>query len=413
MAFKRHGAHVFRVYLQNLGATFIKMGQILSTRPDIIPDYLADELVCLQDQVPPVSFRKVRRVIEDEFGKPLESVFASFEVTPIASASVAQVHRATLFATDASPGNTVVAVKVRRPTVVRQAEFDETVMTFGAKVFSLIPTVEALAPVETVHEFCTAIREQLDFRTEADNNREFRKNFEGDAEIHFPALHEAMCGEAVLVMEFVDGVKDHNVEQLGLDRKRLARVGVRAILKMVYDDGFVHADLHPGNILFQPDYQVTFIDLGMVGRIDKQRRGALAGMVLALAQGDGKAVARFMYEGSARKVVKDYERYESDVVKLVDMTRQKSFMELELSLFIGSVFEILRKHRLRADAAFTTINIAMLVVEGLGKKLDPDLDLFVHIQPFLMQVVAEAPDLVRAIVSGNASRPAKDAGVMQ
>ena len=396
---RSHAAVVARLWLQHLGATLIKVGQILSTRPDILPPYVIDQLTLLQDQIPSASYDAIAGVITAELGQSPDAIFSEFAREPVASASVAQVHRAVL------KSGAVVAVKVRRPGVAEQATFDEAIMVMAVRVFALIPTVEALSPVETVHEFCAAVRLQLDFRREADNNREFRTNFAGSDTIFFPSLHDDLCTESVLVMEFVDGVKDSGLDQLDLDRKRLAKIGGEAILKMVYTDGFVHADLHPGNILFQPDHRVTFIDLGMVGRIDPQRRNALAGMIMALARGDGRTVARYMYEGSPRKQVKDYGAYEAAVVELVRETSQKTVAEMEHAVFIAQVMEVLRRHRLQADAAFTTINIAMIVVEGLGKKLDPDLDLFTFIQPYLFRVLAAAPAEFRVVVTDSTPHP--------
>jgi ubiquinone biosynthesis protein len=395
ISFRRHCAHVFRVYLQNLGATFIKVGQILSTRPDIIPEDLALELAELQDHVPPFTFRSLKRVFQGDQGKTLDEVFSHFESKPVASASVAQVHRATLH--DGSD----VAVKVRRPNVVKQAAFDEAIMLLLARLVSWIPTIEILAPRETIHEFCVAVRNQLDFRKEAANNRRFQAIFADDPDVFVPRLYEDFCGEAVLVMEYVVGVKDSEIDTLKLDRKRLAQIGVRSILKMIYEHGFVHADLHPGNILFQPDNRVYFIDLGMVGEIDETRRNGLAATILGLARNDGRTVARFMYDGSPRKSIPDYEEYEKDVCALVHKLHQKSLQQFEMSEAIGAVFDICRRHKLHADPAFTTINIAMIVVEGLGKKLDPDLNLFAYIQPYLMKVVADAPEIFQQIVAPN------------
>ncbi|HIA01442.1 MAG TPA: AarF/ABC1/UbiB kinase family protein, partial [Myxococcales bacterium] len=268
--------------------------------------------------------------------------------------------------------------------------------------------VEMLSPRETIHEFCVAVRDQLDFRKEAANNRRFQTIFADDPDVFVPKLHEEFCGEAVIVMEFVEGVKDSDIDSLDLDRKRLAQIGVRAILKMIYDHGFVHADLHPGNILFQPDYKVYFIDLGMVGEIDETRRNGLAATILGLARNDGPTVARFMYDGSPRKSVTDYDVYEQDVCALVNMMHQRSLNDFEMSEAIGAVFDICRRHKLHADPAFTTINIAMIVVEGLGKKLAPDLDLFAYVQPYLMQVVARAPEVFQQIVTSSTPRPSLD-----
>jgi len=392
-------ARVFRITLERLGATFIKVGQILSTRPDILPDYAIDELRLLQDHVPPFPYRHVRRVILEDFGREIGDIFTEFSHEPIASASVAQVHRARL------PDGKDVAVKVRRPNMVRQAAFDEALMVLGARIISKIPTLDVLAPVETVREFCLAVGEQMNFETEADNNRRFRANFADDPDIHFPELVPELCSQRVLVMQFVEGVKNHEIDRLNLDKKRLAEIGVRAVLKMVFSHGFVHADLHPGNILFQDNHQVYFIDLGMVGHANDYRRNGLAAVILGLARNDGRTVARFLFEGSPRKEVTDYPTYEKQVSELVNETHGKSLQELEMSVLIGAIFEILRKHRLRADASFTTINIAMIVVEGLGKSLDPDMDILQAAQPHLIGVLANAPEEFRTIVTDETPGP--------
>ena len=394
-----HPWRVARVYLQTLGATFIKVGQILSTRPDIVPRALVAELRLLQDQVPPFGFRKVHRTLRLAFGRELAEVFQRLEERPVASASVAQVHRGWLL------DGREVAVKVRRPEVVRQADLDEVIMVFAARLVSWIPTLEVLAPVETAQEFCGAVRDQLDFRKEAANNRRFRENFRDDKDIRFPELVDELCTDAVLVMEYVEGVKDDDIGDLDLDRQRLARIGADAILDMVYRDGFVHADLHPGNILFRADHRVYFIDLGMVGEIDPHRRLGLAATILALARNDGLTFARFLYEGSPRKAVRDYPRYEADVCRLVAGIHGRPLHELELSVMIAAVFDILRRHRIRADASFTMINIAMLVVEGLGKKLDPDMNMFEYVQPHLAQIIARAPALYQQVVTASTPPP--------
>lgn len=378
-------ANVFRRWLQDLGATFIKVGQILSTRPDILPEYAITELALLQDQVPPFPFPIVERTIEAELGQPVSHLFRHLDPVPIASASVAQVHAGEL------PTGERVAVKVRRPDIVRTAELDEVIMKLLARLASLLPTVHFLSPVESVSEFCAAIRDQLDLTKEAANNRRFRANFASSPEVRFPALHEALCSPSVLTMELIDGVKEGSLSTIDADPKRLARIGSRAVLQMIFRHGFVHADLHPGNILFEPGNRVTFIDLGMVGRIDPERRRALATLFFALAANDGATVARIMFEQSPHKVVTDYQAYEADVTGFIATFYAKRLGDVEVSLLIGHVFRIIRRHRIRAEAAFTIINIAFIVMEGLGKKLDPTMDLFTETMPFLAELLAERP----------------------
>lgn len=381
-------ANVFRRLLQDLGATFIKVGQILSTRPDILPEFAIAELSLLQDQVPPFQFAVVTRTIEAELGQPIAQLFKRLDTTPIASASVAQVHAGEL------PTGERVAVKVRRPNIERTAELDETVMKLFARMIAFIPTVHFLSPVESVSEFCAAIRDQLDLTKEAANNRRFRANFADSSEVRFPALYDALCSPAVLTMELVDGVKEDRLSTIDADPKKLARIGSRAVLQMIFRHGFVHADLHPGNILFEPGNRVTFIDLGMVGRIDPERRRALGRLFFALAANDGATVARVMYEQSPHKAVSDYEAYEADVKDFISTFYAKRLGDVEISLLIGSVFRIIRRHRIRAEAAFTIINIAFIVMEGLGKKLDPTMDLFTETMPFLAELLAQGPSPV-------------------
>ena len=378
----RLAAAVFRDFLQRLGATFLKVGQILSTRPDILPEYAIDELSRLQDQVPPFPFAQVRRTLERELGVPPEQIFESLNPVPLASASVAQVHFGTL------PSGEQVAVKVRRPNIVRTAQLDETIMRFFARCTSIIPTIHFLSPVESVQEFCTAIREQLDLTREATNNRQFTANFAGDTEVRFPHLYEQWCSPSVLTMEYIAGVKECCLSTIDADPKQLARIGSRAVLKMIFRHGFVHADLHPGNILFEEGPRVTFIDLGLVGRVDELRRRRLAELFFALTTNDGATVARIMYEQSPHKDVRDYSAYETDVRTFISTFYAKRLGDVEISLLIGQVFRLIRRHRIRADASFTIINIAFIVMEGLGKKLDPTMDLFTETMPFLQEMLS-------------------------
>src|SRR3954471_20849493 len=222
---------------RDLGATFIKVGQIMSTRPDLIPDHVSRALERLQDDVGPFPFEAVVRTLETDFGRPMSELFAEFAPVPLASASVSQVHKARL------PSGRIIAVKVQRPNVVELCTFDLAVMRIGARVLNAIPSIATLSPVAAVEEFGRAIFAQLDFRIEASNNRRFRENFRNEPDVVFPDVVEELSTERILTMSFVTGTKILSTPATRSDPKRVARLGLRTLLKMIFEDGFVHADL--------------------------------------------------------------------------------------------------------------------------------------------------------------------------
>ncbi len=376
----------FTALLINLGATFVKVGQIMSTRPDLLPRHIIHALEKLQDDVGGFAYRHVERAFQDEFGKPPAEVFASFDVTPIASASVAQVHRATL------ADGREVAVKIRRPGIERIVAFDLTMMRLFARMIAVIPTVRLFAPVESVDEFGRAIRMQVDLSIEAENNRRFHGYFAGDPDVVFPALIEELCSPRILTMEFIRGVKviDAPAKLPGVDPSHLARVGFRTLLQMVFQDGFVHADLHPGNILVRADGKVCILDLGLTAELDEQHRRAFALFFASWAGGDGKVVARLMSELSPSSKVAHYEAYEADVCAFVVRYLGKHLGEVAVSQVAFDMMDILRRHRIRVNPTFTMCNIAIAVTEGIGKQLDPALDLLKEALPFFMKLRADA-----------------------
>ena len=278
---------------RELGATFIKVGQIMSTRPDLIPDYVSRKLAHLQDDVGPFPLPAVLRTIEGDLGRPVATLFPEFAPVPLASASVSQVHKARL------PDGRLVAVKVRRPDVVELCIFDLAVMRIGARILNAVPSIATLAPLATVEEFGRAIFSQLDFRVEAANNRRFRENFRAEPMVVFPEVIESLSSERILTMSFIDGTKILSTRQTRSDPKRVARLGLQVLLKMIFEDGFVHADLHPGNIFITPDDKIALLDLGLVGELDEPHRRGFTRFFAAWAQRDGDTMARLMYEMSA------------------------------------------------------------------------------------------------------------------
>ena len=382
---------------RDLGATFIKVGQIMSTRPDLIPDHVSRALERLQDDVGPFPFEAVVRTLETDFGRPMSELFAEFAPVPLASASVSQVHKARL------PNGRIIAVKVRRPNVIELCTFDLAVMRIGARVLNAIPSIATLSPVATIEEFGRAIFSQLDFRIEARNNRRFRENFRGHPNVVFPELIEELSSERVLAMSFVEGTKIL-AKRTRSDPKRVARLGLQALLKMIFEDGFVHADLHPGNILITPQDQIAMLDLGLVGELDDPHRRGFARFFAAWAQRDGDTMARIMYDMSANARAEQdaaagrtarhdddaFERYRAAIIEFVGRYWGQRLGEVQVGKVLFDMLAILRRHRVRVNPTFTIVNIAIAVTEGIGKQLDPTLDLMAEAVPYFLSHPVDA-----------------------
>jgi ubiquinone biosynthesis protein len=374
--------------LRQLGATFVKLGQILSTRPDLLPAPLIRELEVLQDDVGPFDFHEVRRIFWEDFDEPLENLFEDIDPDPLASASVAQVHRAVL------PSGRKVAVKVRRPEVERLVELDLSAMRLFGRLLELAPSFALLAPTESIEEFGRGIRTQLDFAMEAEHNRRFRANFAGDPDVLFPELVPELCSSRVLTMELVEGHKILEYKKVAADPKRLAAIGVRVLLKMIFEDGFVHADLHPGNLFVTPGGpngakgdRVAILDLGLVGELGGEHKRGLATYFAAFAQGDGATMARLMTELSpSARALRDYPAFERAICEFVGRYHGRRLGEVQVSVVFLDMMDILRRHRLRANPIFTLVNIAIMVTEGIGKQLDPELDLMRSALPFFARM---------------------------
>lgn len=367
---------------RELGATFVKLGQIMSTRPDLIPEHVFRALQQLQDDVGPFAFDDAARTIEQDFGRPAHELFAELAPVPIASASVAQVHKARL------RDGRLVAVKIRRPNVVELCTFDLAVMRVVARAVESIPSIRSLAPVAIVDEFARAIFAQLDFTIEARNNHRFRENFAGQKSVVFPVLVEELCSRRVLTMTFIEGTKILDTRGTRMDPKRIARLGLQVLLKMVFEDGFVHADLHPGNIFITPDEKIALLDLGLVGELTDQHRRNFGRFFAAWAQRDGDTMAHLMYEMSASSgMPRDpltYERYRAGIIEFVGRYWGQRLGEVQVGKVLLDLLVLLRRHRIRVNPSFTIVNIAIAVTEGIGKQLDPELDLMSEALPYFL-----------------------------
>ncbi len=374
---------------RELGATFVKVGQIMSTRPDLIPEHVFRALQHLQDDVGPFPFDDAVRTVEEDFGRPVTELFTELAPVPIASASVSQVHKARL------PDGRLVAVKIRRPDVTRLCTFDLAVMRAGARMLEAIPSIRNLSPVAMVDEFGRAVHAQLDFTIEARNNHRFRENFRGNDQVLFPVLVDHLCSGRVLTMSFVEGAKILDARGTRFDPKRIARLGLQVLLKMIFEDGFVHADLHPGNIFITPDEKIALVDLGLVGELTDAHRRSFGRFFAAWAQRDGDTMAHVMYEMSASAgMPRDpvaYEQYRAGIIQFVGRYWGQRMGEVQMGKVLLDLLVLLRRYRIRVNPSFTIVNIAIAVTEGIGKQLDPDLDLMAEALPyFLSHPVAAA-----------------------
>ncbi|MES1208578.1 MAG: AarF/ABC1/UbiB kinase family protein, partial [Pseudomonadota bacterium] len=338
----------------------------------------------------PFPFDQAIRTIEQDFGRPVRDLFTELAPVPIASASVSQVHKARL------PDGRVVAVKIRRPDVVELCAFDLAVMRAGARLLEVVPSIRHLSPLAMVEEFGRAVFAQLDFTVEASNNLRFRHNFRRHDQVVFPALIDGLCSGRVLTMTFVEGAKILDAKATRFDPKRIARLGLQMLLKMIFEDGFVHADLHPGNIFITPDERIALLDLGLVGVLDDAQRRNFGRFFAAWAQRDGDTMAHVMYDMSASAgMPRDdvaFERYRAGIIEFVGRYWGQRVGQIQVGKVLLDLLALLRRYRIRANPAFTTVNIAIAVTEGIGKQLDPDLDLMAEALPFFL---ARPSDAVR------------------
>ena len=368
---------------ERLGATFIKVGQIASTRGDLLPPELLDELAKLRDQVPPFPFADVQCVVERSLGRPLDAVYANFEREPVAAASVAQVHRATLRSSGA-----LVAVKVRRPDVAEKVALDRSILLVAARFAErVVPSLRLVSLEEAVATFCDAVEHQIDLRNEAAHNRRFRANFQHEPDLHFPLLEDDACSDEVLTMEFVEGLREDELEASGVDVRHVVMAGMRCVCRMIFSHGFVHADLHPGNMRFENNGRIVLFDLGLVGELSDRDRLTNAQLLFSFATGDGKSVARSFYENSPHTATADYDAYEREISAFVLRLHRLGLGNVQLALEIGRIFDILRRHHILARSHMTMVNLALATAEGLGKRLAPDLSLADEALPYLAEAL--------------------------
>lgn len=375
-----------RLVLEELGPTFIKLGQLLSIRPDLVPPALVEELSKLQDQAPPFSFTEAKEIIERELKAPLEEIFAHFEQTPIAAASLGQVHRAFL------KDGTAVAVKVQRPHIEKTIEVDLEIMLYFARFLQRrLREVRPYNPVGIVQEFAKYIAKEMDYLLEATNIERFGKNFKNEPDIYVPKVYRLYCTKRVLVMEYVEGIKISEIEKLkaaGYDLRLIAKRGARLILRQIFEYGFFHGDPHPGNVFILPKAIFCFLDYGMMGRIDEETKETLAFLLRSFVEQDVDATARWLLKLCPAEEI-NLRELKVDLWEIMDQYYDVPLRQIELKRLYQQILYLVGKHHLRIPQDLFLLDKTLVIMEGIGLKLDPDFHAVEEIKPFVRNLIAK------------------------
>jgi len=375
-----------RMALEELGPTFVKMGQILSTRPDLIPIEFIEELSKLQDSVPPFAFEQVKEIIEEELGCPLQERFGSLGDVPIAAASIGQVHRARLRSGEET------AVKVQRPGIRPVIETDiEILAHFAGLVEKHIEEMTIYRPTRIIEEFARTIEREMDYTIEASNQERFARQFAGHDHVHVPKICREALTSRVLTMEYIDGIKASELEKLdqsGIDRKVIASRGAGLILEQIFKQGFFHADPHPGNVFVMKDNTICYLDFGIMGYVDRHSREHFVDMIYSYVSRDEAGIATALLRLTEWEQEPDRQALERDIRGIMDLHLYKPLKELRVKDLLRKTLELIARHRLVFPPDIFLMIKGLTAAEGLGLMLDPDFDMAATAAPFVAEIKA-------------------------
>ena len=372
--------------LEELGPTFVKLGQVLSTRVDLFPPHWIAEFEKLHSQVPAVPYERMRAELLAALGGEPETLFATFDPVPVAAASIAQVYRATLH--DGTP----VVVKVRRPGIEGVIQADLRILEHAAKLLeSEVPDARRYDPVHIVSQFRRSLGRELDLAKEARNLDQFARHFADDPLVKIPRVYWAFTHERVNVQEEISGHAGVSAERLraaGLDPRLLAARGADTVLRMVLVHGYFHADPHPGNVIFLPDNRIGMIDFGMVGMLTDNRRNQIVDLLHALTRKDEQGVLQVLLDWSGDSSV-DEERLAYDVAELLQSYDNLQLKDVKVGALLNDVTALMRENDLLLPADLILLFKTLITLEGLGQQLDPEFHMIDHVTPFVERVIQQ------------------------
>lgn len=377
----------FRLALEELGPTFIKLGQLLSTRPDVVPADALEELQKLQDHLPAVPTEQIMAQIHRELGYPVEELFKDFEDIPLATASIAQVHRGTL-----KNGEQIVC-KIRRPGIEPIITTDiDIMMGLAYLIEKHLPGGDLYDPIGVVKEFRRTIHRELDFSREGRTTERFAANFQDDNTIHIPKVFWNYTGQTVLTLEYIAGIKVSEINALktaGLDLKVIARNGADNFLKQVFIHGLFHADPHPGNIHVLPENVICIFDFGMVGRLDDDVKLELTELLLCVLHRDVERLIRqLLYSGELHDE-SNLKNLKRDLTEFIDDYYDILLQDLKVGKLLIHFVEILTEYKIKFPSNLMLLSRALFVMEGMGKQLDPNFNMVEQLKPFAEQIIKD------------------------
>ena len=374
-----------RLALEEMGTTFIKLGQILSTRADLLPAEYLIELTKLQDSARPIAFEMVQEALVKELGQPLETAFAFFDPEPLAAASIGQAHAARLH------DGTDVVVKIRRPGVLEQVNEDlEILKRLAATAARHWEFANRYDLPGLAQEFSDTLRSELDYMREAQSAEVFATNFADDSKIHIPRIFWDTTSTRVLTLERIRGTKINDLDALdkqGIDRPALAEYATNVTLKMVCDDGFFHADPHPGNFFIEADGRIGLIDFGMVGKVDERTQELLADLLLDISKEDAEHLVDVFLELGVTRDRVNRDLLRRDIEHLLKTYWGRPLKELKIGSLLNEVFTVMRNHHLHLPSNIAQLLKTIIMIEGLGANLDPDFHLTTVLAPYTKRLV--------------------------
>ena len=376
-----------RMTLEKLGPTFIKFGQVMSTRPDLVPSGMLIELQKLQEGVPPFPSDEAVAQVESELGQPVDKLFASFDRSPVAAGSLGQVHLARHF------NGTPLAVKIRRPTAVRDVERDLALMQEIASLLERnVPEARIFDPVGLVKHFARSIRRELNFAREGRTMDEFRRLFQQDATLYVAEVFWDLTTDGVLTMEYVDGLRIDELDQFvsaKWNRGELAANGARIFMKMAFEFGVFHGDPHPGNIRILRDGTLCLLDYGMIGNLDGRTREQLVDLLLAITQQDVEAAVKLVLQIGEPSQEVDRTLLQIDMRDFVSNYYGVELERLNVGHVLSDFVAILSNHAIRCPGTLMLLIRCLVTLEGVGREIDPGFNLASHLQPFVERLVRE------------------------